>query len=371
MIIFRYLSKEIFSTLLATTLILLIIFIINQFIHYLNDAAVGKITIEAVMKVMSFQVPLLLGYLLPLGLFLGGLLALSRMAVDHEMVILIACGVSRIQIIGMLMVLATFIGIVVAWLMLSVEPKMQWYRVKILRDAVEKSSLEKILPGRFQLIGNDGRVFYANMVNDHHQNILKVFLAQPHISKGKNYWDLIFADQAKEVNTIKGEHFILFKNGFRYMGIPGELQYDIMKFGEYGVRLIPPTINNIAGCTDAMLTVKLWHLRNTDLGAVAELQWRIAIPLSVWIFALLIVPLSEVNPRKGKVAQILMAVLIYIGYVNFMFLSRTWIKEGIVNQYIGLWWILIFLFLLAIGLLFFQSHLWYQFRYNKRTMCSS
>ena len=371
MIIFRYLSKEIFSTLLATTLILLIIFMMNQFAHYLNDAAVGKITIEAVIQIMSLQVPLLLGYLLPLGLFLGGLLALGRMAVDHEMVILIACGVSRIQIIGILMVLATFIGVVVAWLMLSVEPKMQWYRMKILKDAVEKSSLEKIIPGRFQLIGNTGRVFYTSEVNAHHQNMIKVFLAQPQLSKRRYRWDLVSADQAREIQTTKGEHFILFKNGFRYIGIPGELKYDVIKFREYGVRLVSPAMDNIAECAGAMLTVKLWRLRNTNLEASAELQWRIAIPLSVWVFALLIVPLSEVNPRKGKFAQILTAVLIYIGYANFMFLSRTWIKNGTVSQYIGLWWILVLLFLLAVGLLFIQSRLWRQFRYSRRIACDS
>src|SRR3990167_802916 len=108
-IIFRYFSKEVLATLLATTLILLIIFITNQFVHYLSDAADGKITTQAVMKVMSLQVPLLLGYLLPLSLFLGLLLTLGRLYVDHEMVVLSSCGVSRAQVIVMVMWLATIV----------------------------------------------------------------------------------------------------------------------------------------------------------------------------------------------------------------------------------------------------------------------
>ena len=187
MIIFRYLCKEILGTLLATTLFLLIIFITNQFVHYLNDAAAGKITVKVVMEIMSLQVPLLLGYLIPLGLFLGGLLALGRMTVDHELVVLGACGVSRIKIVKMIMALALAVTIIVAWLMLWVEPRMQWYQGKILTDAVMQSSLTKIIPGRFQTLSDNGRfleVFYARGVNKHQQQMTHVFLAKTDLSKG-------------------------------------------------------------------------------------------------------------------------------------------------------------------------------------------
>ncbi|MCK1850937.1 LPS export ABC transporter permease LptF, partial [Legionella pneumophila] len=43
MIIFRYLTKEVFLTLIALTAILVLIFMSNQFIQYLNRAASGSI----------------------------------------------------------------------------------------------------------------------------------------------------------------------------------------------------------------------------------------------------------------------------------------------------------------------------------------
>ena len=369
MIVFRYLCKEILGTLLSTTLILLIIFMTNQFVHYLNDAAAGKITVKAVMTVMSLQVPLLLGYLLPLGFFLGGLLALGRMVVDHEMVILTACGVSRSQIMGIIMTLASFIAVIVAWLMLFVEPKMQCYRVKILKDAVSTASLEKIVPGRFQLLNNNTLVFYAGGINNHQHQMIDVFLAQSQTSGGKKRWDLVSADAAEEFNIARGERFILFKNGVRYIGMPGQLKYDIIKFREYGVRLSSLEMDMV-NRADAMPTAKLWHLRTKDIKAAAELQWRIAMSLSVWLFALLIVPLSVVNPRKGKFAKILPAVLIYIGYANLMFFARALIGDGLVSQSVGLWWILVLLLALAVSLLFFQSHWWRrQFRCRKGVVC--
>ena len=372
MIIFRYLCKEILGTLLATTLILLTIFITNQFVHYFNDAAAGKITVKAVMEVMSLQVPLLLGYLIPLGLFLGGLLVLGRMTVDHELVVLRACGISRIKIVKMIMALALVVTIIVAWLMLWVEPKMQWYQGKILTDAVMKSSLTKIIPGRFQTLGDSGRfleVFYARGIDKHQQQMTHVFLAKTDLSKGPQAsFDLILADEAGELNKTGDGRFILFKNGVHYVGKPGKLNYDVMKFNDYGIRLTSPS-NDIDARIEAMPTTKLWKLPKTNLKAAAELQWRIAMPLSVLVFALLVVPLSEANPRKGKFIRMLPAILIYIIYANLMFLGRMWVAKGVINSIIGLWWIHGLLALVAVISLFFQSKWWLRFR-ARRASCA-
>ncbi len=370
MIIFRYLCKEVVATLLATTLILLIIFITNQFVHYLNDAADGKITVQAVMEIMSLQVPLLLGYLLPLSLFLGLLLTLGRLYVDHEMVVLSACGMSRAQWVTMIMLLSFVVMGAVAWLMLSVEPKMQWYRAKILTAVATNASLEKIMPGRFQPLGSDGKVFYAAHVDSHHRGMSDVFFAQPQkVPSGPERWDLVSADYAGELKTKDDGYFILFKKGFRYVGTPGQLKFDVTQFDQYGVRLNTPTFD-IANRVEAMPTRKLWYLQAHDPKAAAEFQWRISMPISVMIFALLAVPLSQVSPRKGKFAQVLPAVLIYIVYANLMFMGRAWIEKGVISPSLGLWWIHGSLFLLAVILLFGQSRWRRLFSFARRTRCA-
>ena len=328
----------------------------NQFVHYLNDAAGGKITTQTVMEVMSLQIPILLGYLLPLSFFLGLLLTLGRWYVDHEMVVLSACGVSRAQLLMMVLWMSSLVIGLVAWLMLSVEPKMQWYQGKILTNAVATASLNKILPGRFQSLGNDGKVFYASRITRHPLRMYDVFLAQQNTVKksSKPDWDIVSANEAVESTTKTGYHFVLFKNGIRYIGIPGELKYHVVEFGTYGIRFMSPA-TSIEGRIEAMPTTKLWQLHKKDRKAAAEFQWRLAMPLSVLVFALLAVPLSEVNPRKGKFSQMLPAILIYIVYANFMFSARAWIEKGIISESVGLWWIHGSLFLLAILLLLWQT----------------
>ena len=62
-IIVRYLNREIINTMLIITAILLAILICNQFVRYLGDAVMGRMTAKSVMQMMSIQVPLLAGFL--------------------------------------------------------------------------------------------------------------------------------------------------------------------------------------------------------------------------------------------------------------------------------------------------------------------
>lgn len=357
MIIFRYLSKEVYTALMATTLILLIIFISNQFVHYLNDAAGGKITVQAVMEVMSLQVPLLLGYLLPLGLFLGLLLTFGRMVVDYEMVVLSACGISRFQIVKMVLLLSSVVMVVVAWLMLWAEPKVQLYRAKIITESVKSASLEKVMPGVFQPL-DTVKVFYAKSVDDN-KVMHDVFFSQPVNSDAPlkaETWDIVSAESAREIH-LRGGDFIMFENGHRYIGTPGYNNLKQIHFDQYGIRLGNADLSSIKGRVETLPTSELWHQSDKNLGAAAELQWRLAMPISVIGFALLAIPLSEVNPRKGKFGQILPAVLIYIIYANMMFMGRAWIIKEVVSPQLGLWWIHGAMFLLA-GLLYAHQAGW-------------
>ncbi len=343
MIIFRYLCRELYANLLAITLVLLIIFITNQFVHYLKDAASGQITMTAVMQIMSLQIPLLLGYLLPLGLYLSILIGYGRFYVDHEMTVLSSCGVSRAQLLGMTMLIAIFVTILVAVLMLWAEPIIQGYRTRILNEAITKASMQKIVPKRFQKL-RPGSVFYTEKLSREHKNMYGVFLARRRNDQ-ENQWDITVASEAGERHypELNGQ-FIVFSDGDRYIGIPGQRDFQKIKFGQYGVKLLTAN-TKLNDWPNNISTLELFHLNKKSLTpkqirqAAAMLQWRLAMPISVLLFTLLAFPLSTVNPRSGKFAQLFPAILIYIAYADLMFLGRAWIEKGTISPAFGLWWI--------------------------------
>lgn len=358
MLIFRYLSREILATVVATAVILLVIFISNEFVHYLNTAAEGQITPTAVFKLMSIQVPLLMGFLLPLSYFLGVLLVVGRLCADHELIALYSCGFSRAQLLRIVIFLGFAVTIVVAWLMLSIEPKMQLQRARIIANAAESATLEKILPGRFQqLINNQTETFYARQVSDDHKQMLDVLFANSQKSvehPGQQEWDIVSARSANEVMHKNNGQFLVFNNGYRYIGVPGQLDYRKIHFGKYELRVLMPDVFPDRRI-ETLATSVLWAGQHSNLNMAGELQWRLALPISVMILALLAFPLSEVNPRSGKFARFLPAILIYIVYANLMIMARAWLVKGVIPPSFGIWWVHGIFLSLALAMLFFQA----------------
>ena len=98
-IIHRYLSREVTASLLVVITVLLLAFLSQQVVRYLNYVAVGKIPTNVLLELISFEVPYLLSLLLPLALYLGIILAYGRLYADNEMAILQLCGFNQNRLV--------------------------------------------------------------------------------------------------------------------------------------------------------------------------------------------------------------------------------------------------------------------------------
>jgi lipopolysaccharide export system permease protein len=85
-------------------------------------------------------------------------------------------------------------------------------------------------------------------------------------------------------------------------------------------------------------------------------QWRLSIPLSAFVLMLLALPLSYTRPRQSRYTNLLPAILLYIVYVNLLFVSRNWLEIKMVPIALGMWWVHAVLLLIAGSLLFLQKH---------------
>lgn len=90
----RYLIREMLLTWGAVTLVLLVIMIGNVLARSLSKVTDGAITPDVLLTLVAIQSINLLVTLIPLGLYLGILLAHGRFYRDNEMSVMYACGVS-------------------------------------------------------------------------------------------------------------------------------------------------------------------------------------------------------------------------------------------------------------------------------------
>lgn len=351
MIIFRYLAKEVFLTLIALTAILMLIFLSNQFVQYLNRAASGNIPGVIIMKLMMLEMPNLIGLLLPLGFYIAVLLAYGRLYAESEMTVMVACGYGPKQLLKHSFIMAIVVAVIVAAVMIWASPLIATERAKLLRSTGIKTLIQTIMPGRFHAINGGQQVFYVESMSRDHTKAEQVFLAKNSVKDNKIQWDVLWADKAfAETDQTTGEEYIVLQNGKEYQGTPGHADYQVAQFAEYKTRLPHPIVR----INEDIRTAKTWSLfplNNPDLQKAAELQWRLSVPLMVLTLTLVAVPLSRVNPRSGKFAKLLPAIIIYILYANFMFVARDAITTGTIPIWIGMGWIHILVILLGLLLI--------------------
>ncbi len=96
-------------------------------------------------------------------------------------------------------------------------------------------------------------------------------------------------------------------------------------------------------------------LASGQLEHLAELHWRLAVPLSTIILGIFAVPLSRSQPRAGRYGRLGIGLLVFIIYFNLLSAGKAWIEQGTVSPEIGLWWVHAGVLLFALGLLAIQN----------------
>lgn len=362
MIIKRYLTKEVVMSMMAVIAVLMLAFVSQQIVRYLNFVAIGKIATSVLLELVSFEIPYLLGILLPLALFLGILLAYGRMYADQEMAILNMSGFGDRQLRRLTLTLAFFIAGIVLVLMLWINP---WISLK--RQAVMKSDeatlhmIETLMPGRFQVSPNGNHVMYVESLSRDHKRAQNVFIAEQKKvpdQPDKNQWMLIVAEQGYQTHLKHvPDPFFVTEDGFRYEGTPGQNDYKIIKYKTYAIRIPQTDVRIIHPENEAMSVSALWENYHTPKLA-AELQWRISVAVSVIVLALLAVPLSKVQPRKSRFLILLPAIILYIVYFNLLIVARHWVERAPDVSGLGMAWVHLGMFALAMILITWRSRQW-------------
>lgn len=321
MIIFRYITREVLVSTLAVTAVLMLIITSARLIKYLSDAAAGKLEASAVFMVLLYRMPGFLELLLPLGLFLGILLALGRLCLDSEMVVLRATGFSGNRLLSYVFGPALVVCLLVLLLSTWISPLGLNKANQMLAAQDARSELDLVTPGRF-LSQSSGQVTYAEaMVDD---QLKQVFISQRGEDGRPN---LLIAESAeRRLYPEARQRFLVLLNGYRFDGRPGEADMNRIRYGEYGVQLEEPELAVEIREVDAKSTPVLFA--SSEQRDLATLHWRFSLPVLVLVVTLLAVPLSYTNPRQGRFAKLIPSVLLYLTYMGLLTTARSQVEAG-------------------------------------------
>jgi lipopolysaccharide export system permease protein len=200
------------------------------------------------------------------------------------------------------------------------------------------------------------RVTYTESLSANRGELAGVFISEKQLSsKGdkERGISVLVAESGRQEIQADGSRYLILENGYRYDGNPGQANYRAIKYDTYGVLLPKPQVAVEVTEREAMPTSEL--IGSSDPSLQSELQWRLSMPLLVFVVTLLAVPLSRVNPRQGRFLKLLPAILLYMAYLGVLIATRGALDKGKLPAALGLWWVHGVFALIGVLLLYWES----------------
>lgn len=329
----RYLMKEMLVTWLAVLVVLLVIMIGNVLGRSLSSVTEGAIQADMLLVLVGVNSISLLVTLIPLGLYLGILLAHGRFYRDNEMTVMQACGVGWVDLLRPTAVIGVLGVVMIGVLTVFASPWAARYEQQLKQTIRDQSALSLVTPGKFIESSDGNTVFFARLSNPEKTQFNDVFMYRQKGDKPPAVDSARIASYQVDPDT--GDEYLIFTDGQTSVGRAGEDGYTVTDFKRQGILRPREEAGEPRLILKGKRLTELWG--TGDRADQAELQWRISIPLAALLLALLAVPLSYTSPREGRFGKIAIAILIYIPYANLLVLMRKWIAAGVVPVWVGLW----------------------------------
>ena len=347
MIFHRALLREFAQLATAVFLSLFLIAITTRLVRLLGQAAGGKIPTDAVVAFLGFFALNALPVLLSLTLFVTVLLTVTRSYRDSEMVIWFNAGLSLAAWVRPVLTFALPLVALIATLSMVIAPwavrMSEQYRSRV--DA--RDDVARVEPGVFGESRSRDRVFFVESAGSTPGEVRNVFVNS--VQHGRT--GVMFSRKGLVETAPNGDRFIVMLDGRRYEGVPGEADYRVMEFERYEARVESAAGEEPVPTHKSLSTLAL--LQNPTHANRGELVWRIGIPLSALLLALLAIPMSFVNPRAGRSVNLLFALLAYLVYQNLLSVSQARVALGRLDFALG-WWLVHAVVLAALLVLFAQ-----------------
>lgn len=347
----RYLTREILAYVAGIFLLILGVFLVRRTALLLAELTEAALPIGVIVKLLGLRTLMALPSLLPSVVYLAVLLAMTRLNENNELEAMQACGISRARLYRSVVPLAVGAAVIIGVLAIYGRPWAASRYLQTKADATAAAGTDQMRPGRFYELDWGGEhVFFAERRSAADPRFLEnVFLQQ----REEGVLSIHFAARALEQRDAAGQRRLLgFFDGRRY-DFP--LDSDKQEITEYSdlTMTFPLPAAVVALEEEEMPLAALW--RSSLPSSAAELQWRLAMPLSTLVLVLLALPLCPERPGAGVGARMFVAIFTYVAYRQILGTGKNWISDGTLAPVPGLLPIHGVFLVIAVALLLRQS----------------
>jgi LPS export ABC transporter permease LptF/LPS export ABC transporter permease LptG len=342
-ILTRYTLREVTSHAIIGVSIFTFILFTRDLGRILELVVRASAPLPSVVEIFLYTVPLAFTYTIPMGVLVGILIGLSRLAADSEITAMRASGLGIWDFLRMVSLF-----VLVAWLLalangLYLAP---WSQASLahLEDQLKSSQASfEVQP----------RVFYEGFPK------LVLYVQDVHTAEGAAVWKNVFladiSDPANPRITLAKEGILVGEgqnrlhlhliDGQTHETDPQQLDhYQISTFQQTDLPIELPTESQSEE-TIPVNVVGTWDLRNharrvDPVGArwyLIEFHRRFALPTACLVLALVGIPLGLSSKKSGKSGGFVLTILLVFVYYFISLVGVSLARQGTVSPALGAW----------------------------------
>lgn len=332
---------------LIVLVVLVGIFVGQSIVSLITDAAVGSIPPSLILQFLLISLPRFLVYLLPLTMYVAIIIALGRFCSDSEMIAMRAVGYSPKRLMMVTLIGAVITAIVVGYVGVDLQVRAANEQYNLEQKASNNPEFLPIESGRFVNFGNYD--IYIEDVKNKDQNNKQI----------NNIYVIEDRSGNLSITAAKEGHLEVDADGVKWLVLNDGRRFDIRQNEGYRraqfENFRAPVSGNVTeesrSANDISRKSTLELLQSTNQREQVEVQWRVAPIFATIVLCMVAVPLSMVNPRQGRFARLMPAILIYIAYYMFLLSLRNLVITNSFPLYPGLYIVpILFLLFVAIPL---------------------
>lgn len=317
MLLRNYVIKKLLLTTVTIAGSLAIIFCgvgLSEVMHTVIGGAFGA---GVIFKSLFLQLPMLLSLLLPLSIFIAGILVINDFIASSELVVMQSAGISLYNLNSWILTIAATVALVVGFSSLYLEAKADKIKNEIFHTVNFSDVISGLKPGSFYPLLRTGGIIH---VSDDNQSLFVVL-------SDKSFNKVV---TAKKIPSSTSSSSWSLRD-IKYYEASLQNDSGLMLQAKDGfVTLNEPKHSEVSKNVKYMSLTKL--AKNAASPAVAAvLYWKLALPLSAVILALFIIPVTTNSFIRQKHMKIIVGIMIYGLYLATNLVVRRYVGLGMIS----------------------------------------
>lgn len=315
----NYILKECLVPFMICLGVLTFVFLLGYLPQLANKVINKGVAISAVMQALLYNIPILLGFTLPMAALATVILTFSRLSSDNEIIAIRASGIPLQRILKPIAICGLLLTVLLLVLNDRVIPQAYQAQRDLLQETGAKNPSAMIEAGTF-IDDFDGYVLFIYRVERNHLYNIRIYQPQP---DGKPTRTIIA--QEGEFTPVPGENKVLIKlmngtsdepdlnnpNNFYKLNFKTSfMTMNLMKNKAKGER--KPKSMNLHELSSEITLMREKKIDPAPL--VIEYHRKLSWSFAPLLFILLGFPIAVVTHRRAKTANLLLAVVFAAPY---------------------------------------------------------